>query len=114
MGDALQASAMSSSPEAAAVPAFVSTGSLPQPDEVRRLVQEAHERYQGNDEGEVSQVYPALARVPRGLFGIAVVGATGNVYSAGDALHEFTIMSVSKPFVFALVCQQLGPRVVRE
>ena len=36
------------------------------------------------------------------------------MYCAGDALHEFTIMSVSKPFVFALVCQELGPRAVRE
>lgn len=105
---------MSSPPEAAAAPPFVSTGRLPPPDEVRRLVQEAHERYKSNDDGDVSQVYPALARAPRRLFGIAVVGATGNVYSAGDALHEFTIMSVSKPFVFALVCQALGPRVVRE
>ena len=32
----------------------------------------------------------------------------GNVYAVGDAEHEFSIMSVSKPFVFALVCQALG------
>jgi glutaminase len=100
--------------DAPAAPPFVSTGSLPSPDAIARLVQAAHERYRTNDDGVVSQVYPALARVPRGLFGIAVVGATGNVYAAGDALHEFTIMSVSKPFLFALVCQELGPQAVRE
>ena len=54
-------------------------------------------------------VYPALARVPADLFGICVVGTSGRVYAAGDADHEFTIMSVSKPFVFALVCERLGP-----
>ena len=59
-------------------------------------------------------MYPALARVPRDLFGVSVVGTTGNVYEAGDAAREFRIMSVSKPFVFALVCQILGPEEVRK
>src|SRR5207249_3979403 len=35
-------------------------------------------------------------------------------HAAGDAEHEFAIMSVSKPFVFALVCEALGPEVARE
>jgi glutaminase len=48
------------------------------------------------------------------LFGISVVGTSGNVYSIGDADHEFSIMSVSKPFVFALVCEVLGTDEVRE
>jgi glutaminase len=32
----------------------------------------------------------------------------------GDAEYEFTIMSVSKPFVFALVCQELGVEATRK
>ena len=64
--------------------------------------------------GENSKVYPALARVPSELFGICVVGTSGNVYAVGDAEYEFTIMSVSKPFVFALVCEALGVEEVRE
>src|SRR5262249_46382287 len=93
---------------------YVSTGHLPSPDAVKALVAEAHERYKSNTEGQNSQVYPALARVPSGLFGICVVGVTGNVYATGDAEHEFTIMSVSKPFLFALVCEALGHEQVRE
>ena len=42
-----------------------------------------------------------------------MVGTSGNVYAVGDAEHEFSIMSVSKPFVFALVCQALGHEEVR-
>jgi glutaminase len=42
-----------------------------------------------------------------------VVGTSGNVYAVGDAEYEFTIMSVSKPFVFALVCEALGAEEVR-
>jgi len=93
---------------------FVSTGSLPTAERVRGLVLEAYERYRSNAEGDVSPVYPALARMPRDLFGIAVVGTNGAIHCAGDADYEFAIMSVSKPFVFALVCQALGPAEVRE
>ncbi len=92
---------------------FVSTGNLPPADLARALVLEAYERYRSNDAGEVSAVYPALSRVARDLFGVCVVGANGNVHAAGDSEVEFTIMSVSKPFVFALVCQALGSDVVR-
>ena len=75
---------------------------------------EAYERYKTNPDGQNSQVYPALARVPSALFGICVVGTRGNVYTVGDADYEFTIMSVSKPFVFALVCEALDQEQVRE
>ena len=94
-------------------PPYVSTGQLPTPEQVRALVGEAHERYRSVAEGKNSEVYPALARVPRELFGICVVGTSGNVYAVGDAEHEFSIMSVSKPFVFALVCQALGHEEAR-
>jgi glutaminase len=93
--------------------AFVSTGELPPPERVRLLVADAHKRFTSIDEGRPSQVYPALARASPELFGICVVGARGGVFGVGDADVEFTIMSVAKPFVFALVCATSGPEVVR-
>jgi glutaminase len=93
---------------------YVSTGHLPADDDIQRLIDEAYQTFRSGTEGQNSQVYPALARVPSELFGICVVGATGHVYSAGDADHEFTIMSVSKPFVFALVAELLGTDLVRD
>ena len=93
---------------------YVSTGHLPSPEMVRSLVAEAYELYRFNTEGSNSQVYPALAKVPSKLFGVCVIATNGNIYSAGDAEYEFSIMSVSKPFVFALVCQALGAEQVRE
>jgi glutaminase len=92
---------------------YVSTGHLPSAERVRALVSEAYEKHRSVTEGENSNVYPALARVPSDLFGICVVGTAGNVYSVGDAEHEFTIMSVSKPFVFALVCEAIGHEEAR-
>jgi glutaminase len=93
--------------------AFVSTGRLPAPEVATALVTEAYERFKSNTDGKNSNVYPALERVASDLFGICVVGTSGNVYAAGATGYEFSIMSVSKPFVFALVCQALGPEEVR-
>ena len=62
----------------------------------------------GHREGANSKVYPALERVSPDLFGICIAGVSGRVYTAGDVDHEFTIMSVSKPFVFALICEVIG------
>jgi glutaminase len=98
----------------AAKPPYVSTGHLPPAERVRALVAEAHKRFKSDTAGENSKVYPALARVPSKLFGICVVGTTGDVHAVGDAEHEFTIMSVSKPFIFALVCEALGVEEARQ
>jgi glutaminase len=94
--------------------AYVSTGHLPDHDVVTALVAEAHEQFKSITEGQNSRVYPALARVPSSLFGICVVETNGKVYPAGDAEHEFSIMSVSKPFIFALVCEAMGHEQLRE
>ena len=97
-----------------AADSYVSTGHLPPEGRVNALVAEAHERFRANTDGEVSKVYPALACMEPGLFGICVAGTGGDLFSVGDAGHEFTMMSVSKPFVFALVCEALGVEAVRQ
>ena len=93
---------------------YVSTGHLPSPRQVQAAVDEAYRMYRPETGGENSQTYPALARVPGGLFGICVAGISGSIYRAGDTGHEFTIMSVAKPFVFALVCEVLGDEEARQ
>jgi glutaminase len=77
-------------------------------------VTEAHERFGSVGLGKNSQVYPALAKVPERLFGICVAGIDGQLFAVGDADHEFTIMSVSKPFIFALICDLIGATGARE
>jgi glutaminase len=93
---------------------YVSTGHLPSPEQVKSLISEAYELFNSNTEGKNSEVYPALARVPSDLFGVCVVATSGNVHAIGDTDYEFSIMSVSKPFVFALVCEVLGADSLRE
>ena len=52
--------------------------------------------------------------MPADLFGICVVETNGIIHAAGDTDHEFSIMSVSKPFLFALICQLLGAEEARK
>jgi glutaminase len=94
--------------------AAVSTGHLPDPERVARLLREAYDRYKSNDDGAVADYIPALAGVDRSLFGVSIVGINGAVHEIGDAAHEFAIQSVSKAFVFALVCQSIGAEPARE
>ena len=90
-------------------PGYVSTGRLPPEQDVAALVDDAHRRYRDVEIGSVSDVYPALARVSPALYGICVASVDGRVHAVGDAEVAFTIMSVAKPFTFALVCDVLGP-----
>jgi glutaminase len=92
---------------------YVSTGHLPPPRQVQEVVFEAYERFKSNAERENSQVYPALAAVPSDLFGVCVAGTNGSIYAGGDSDYEFAIMSVSKPFLFALICESMGPQEAR-
>ena len=91
----------------------VSTGHLPAPDVVQALVDAAHARFRDDTAGEVSRVYPALARAEPQDFGICLIGTSGRAYAAGDADREFTIMSIAKPFTFALVSELRGPEETR-
>lgn len=92
---------------------YVSTGSLPVDDVVARLLERAHALYGGNADGRLSEVYPVLAQADPARFGLAVATVEGAVHAVGDADAAFTLMSVSKPFVFALVCEALGVDAVR-
>ena len=93
---------------------YISNGHLPGSPQVQDLVVAAYEAYRHEDHGEVSRVYPALAAMPPGLFGVCVADVSGRLYPAGDAGLEFAIMSVAKPFTFALICDALGAERARQ
>ncbi len=94
-------------------PAWVSTGSLPSDEEVRAIVEAGYGRFRHTGEGRVADYIPALANASPDAFGVCVVGVRGRVFAIGDAEQEFTIQSISKLFVFALVCDTLGPAEAR-
>ena len=55
--------------------ANISTGALPQPEQVQALVDEAHRRFLRETAGTNSSVYPALQRADPNQFGVCIVGA---------------------------------------
>ena len=92
----------------------ISTGALPGPDEVQGLLEAAFDEYRGETAGEVADYIPALASAPPDAFGACIAGVQGGIYEVGDTTTEFSIQSVSKPFVFALVCEAIGADTARE
>ena len=86
----------------------VSTGELPPDTDVQALVTAGYERYRHLREGAVADYIPALAAASPDAFGVCVAGVHGRFFSIGDADQEFAIESISKLFVFALVCHTLG------
>ncbi len=88
--------------------ALVSTGHLPSGNLIASLLSEGHERYSGIEDGAVADYIPALAAARPDLFAISMVGVDGTTHTVGDANQPFSIQSIAKPFVFALVCEALG------
>jgi glutaminase len=91
----------------------VSTGHLPANEVVQSLVREAHQRFGAVHDGAVADYIPALAAASADQFGICVAGTSGDVFEVGDTAQAFSIQSISKPFMFALVCQAIGEDAAR-
>jgi glutaminase len=91
----------------------VSTGSLPTTDRIVDAMQRALEIVRDDRRGATSSVYPALESADPDRVGIALTGVSGRVESVGDDRILFTIMSVAKPFVLALVGNAIGAERVR-
>lgn len=92
----------------------VSTGALPEWHRVDELVHEARRRHIDDRSGVVADYIPVLGAADPDLFGIAVVDVNGGVHDAGDALHPFSIQSISKMLVYALAIQEHGHERVRD
>ncbi|MET0919776.1 MAG: glutaminase, partial [Acidimicrobiia bacterium] len=90
------------------VRAHVSTGDLPDVERVLELVADAHQRYAPVSDGAVADYIPILAEASPDWFGICVAGVAGRTAAVGDTEQPFSIQSISKPFVFALVCDAIG------
>lgn len=59
-------------------------------------------------EGATADYIPELASADPDLLALAVVGPRGRIISSGDDRAEFTIQSISKPFVLALALRERG------
>jgi glutaminase len=63
-------------------------------------------------DGKPADYIPELGKADPSLFGIAIVTVDGQVYDVGDADCDFTIQSVSKPFMYGYALQHYGREAV--
>lgn len=90
------------------------TGGLPGDVFIDATLAEIHDRYRVLDDGVVADYIPILAEADPARFGLSLIESAGNVHEVGDADVEFSIQSISKAFVFALVCQSRSSELVHE
>lgn len=76
--------------------------------QVPQYLQEVLQTCERNDEGALADYIPELGNVDPNQLAVAVCMGDGTVYGAGDADREFTIQSMSKPFVYALALHERG------
>ena len=69
-------------------------------------------KYADDRDGEVASYIPELAKANPELFGISIATTDGYVYEVGDSRHEFTIQSISKPFVYGLALDDHGAELI--
>jgi len=88
------------------------SASDPSAKEFQQVVNAAHAKYKGLQDGKNADYIPILTETPSELFGIVIATRDGKLYSAGDVDYKFSIQSVSKPFTAALIMSQQGVAVL--
>lgn len=82
--------------------------------EVQTLVDTVYEKIRPLSDGEVATYIPELGKANPDDFGVSLVTADGRVFEAGDCDREFTIQSISKPFMFGMALEECGREAVFE
>lgn len=80
--------------------------------DIAGAVNAAYGKFRGVTEGKNADYIPALAKVNSNFFGIAAVARDGKPATAGDSQELFSIQSISKVFVAALVMQESGDQKI--
>jgi glutaminase len=75
-------------------------------------LQKLHAELGPIDSGELAGYIPELRRADPASFGLAITTVTGEHHAAGATRTDFSIQSVSKPFVYAMALMDLGEEEV--
>ncbi|MGB0371689.1 MAG: glutaminase A [Opitutales bacterium] len=75
---------------------------------IQRILENLHKELSSNHDGAVADYIPELGKADPALFSICLVTADGQIYEVGEAKEEFTIQSISKPFVYGMALEDNG------
>lgn len=82
---------------------------------VDKMLSELYEEFRTRENnGALANYIPELSKVNPDNFAIVVTTVDGYQYSYGDSHIEFTIQSVSKPFIYGMAIQEYGVKKVLE
>lgn len=82
---------------------------------VHRMLAELYEEFRTKENhGVLANYIPELSKVNPKNFGIVLTTVDGYQYYYGDSNIEFTIQSVSKPFIYGMAIQEYGVKKVLE
>ena len=82
---------------------------------VDKMLEELYNEFRVKDNrGALANYIPELTKVNPGNLGMVLTTVDGHQYSYGDTGIEFTIQSVSKPFVYGMAIQEYGVQKVLE
>lgn len=87
---------------------------MSEPQAIRAAVDSAWQKHHADAGGANADYIPFLANIDSKLAAAAVVTASGEIYSAGDAQYRFAIESISKVCTLALALQDWGADAVHE
>lgn len=102
-----------STAEPATAMSDASTGEAAEPataitSPIMDYLRELADEFAGLQRGAVADYIPELAKADADGFGICIATTEGHVYEVGDSRTEFTIQSISKPFVYGLALEDNG------
>ncbi|NER00953.1 MAG: glutaminase A [Cyanothece sp. SIO2G6] len=77
-----------------------------------RFLDALYQQYAGLNDGKLASYIPELAKADPNWFAISVVTLDGKQFHVGNTQQKFTIQSISKVFVYAMVLEALGREAV--
>jgi len=79
--------------------------------DIQTAVTQAHQRYQAENSGKVSELMSSIGEVSPAVYGVVIVRVDGKVFEAGDARVSFVLGALAAPFTAALAATQQGTEV---
>lgn len=80
----------------------------------RGVLNSLYDNYVGVTDGKIADYIPELAKADPNWFGISVVTTAGQNFQVGESTQNFSIQSVSKPFIFGAALDEQGREAVLE
>lgn len=77
-------------------------------ESIESLLLALHARYASLDDGETASYIPELMRANPDHFALSLTTVDGRTTSVGDDAVEFSLQSISKPFVYGLALREIG------